>query len=524
MDLSAATAILNPADILSLLPLLGNAPAASTSFSVSSQQDFSAVLTELTGPVDNEEASSTPVLAAQGATPPPSMTDSKSLGTVSSAEPAPTSEIAVVDLAPTNHPTNVHDAHFARSDPRAKQPQQPPLLSTATPGGIVVSLLTNATVPFSIAAAFTATTKLCELKAQPSKVADGSASSSQAAIPSSLSQPELERAFADVRKFQYTVQEQTTRQPVASPRQELADAPVEDGPSKADAIPTTPQVVAALPAPQSEPEQAVTDVEKPEWTVQPETSKQRAAGQSEQQASASVEPGPSKAVAVPTGPQVVAALPFPQPEPEQVVAEVKKPECATQAQTSNPKQTAVWQREQPASEPGPAEPVRLAAVTTDAIANVQQQALPLRIIAAQKIVSETKPDEKNRQGPAPSPGDANATTPTTQVSDLIRPVDRLDRPVAAHPIEIPNIPHLPVVRVVSMELGDSDSQVTIRIQERGGDVAMQLNAGSDALQQDLQSSVGSLEHALKQEHVQVSTIEVSRKSPIDKVRRMKEAR
>jgi hypothetical protein len=52
---------------------------------------------------------------------------------------------------------------------------------------------------------------------------------------------------------------------------------------------------------------------------------------------------------------------------------------------------------------------------------------------------------------------------------------------------------------------------------------MQHNAGSDPLHQDLQSSLGSLVRALKQEQVQVSNVEVSRKSPIGKVRRMKEA-
>jgi hypothetical protein len=99
----------------------------------------------------------------------------------------------------------------------------------------------------------------------------------------------------------------------------------------------------------------------------------------------------------------------------------------------------------------------------------------------------------------------------------------MEQAAAANPIEVPNLPHLPVVRTVAMEVGDPGSEVTIRIQERGGDVAMQLNTGNDPLQQDLQSSVGSLVHALKQEQVQVSNIEVSRKSPIDKVRRMKES-
>ena len=74
-----------------------------------------------------------------------------------------------------------------------------------------------------------------------------------------------------------------------------------------------------------------------------------------------------------------------------------------------------------------------------------------------------------------------------------------------------------------MEVGDPGSEVTIHIQERGGDVTLQLNTASEPLRQDLQSSVASLVHALKMDQVQVSNVDVSRKSPIDKVRRMKEA-
>src|SRR3954469_19555734 len=55
MDLTA-TAIPNSADLFSLSPLIGNAPAASTDSSASSAQDFSALLTELTGPGNIETA------------------------------------------------------------------------------------------------------------------------------------------------------------------------------------------------------------------------------------------------------------------------------------------------------------------------------------------------------------------------------------------------------------------------------------------------------------------------------------
>lgn len=514
-DLSAATAILNPADILSLLPLLGNAPAASTGFSVCSPKDFSAVLTELTGPGDNEPASSTPVAPAQ----------------------------AIAALPPTQAATAVAP-EIACVDPASGSRAATKVAPTKAPGGTVVISSANATIPFSPAAIFTVATT------------NSSPSALQTHIPSSLSKPELEQAFADVKTFTYSVTEETAKQPVVppaptpsqavavplaaepEPKQVATDAkkpeceihaeasnqevvasreqplamPPESGPTKADVTPAAPHAVTATRAPQPEPEQQTVSEAKQNLTVPLE----------QLVATASVKTCASKPDETPTAPEAVTAPSAPEPQPAQIVRDVKNPESAVPAQ--RPKESAVEQHVQPETEPATMEPPRAAPVTTDAITNVQQQLLPLRIIAVQKVVSESKPTEKNKQGAAPSPGDPNATTPASQVSDLIRPVDRMERPVAAHPVEIPNIPHIPVVRTVSMEVGDSDSQVTIRIQERGGDIALQLSAGCDALRRDLQSSAGSLEQALRQDHVQVSTIEVSRKSPIDKVRRMKEAR
>ena len=62
-----------------------------------------------------------------------------------------------------------------------------------------------------------------------------------------------------------------------------------------------------------------------------------------------------------------------------------------------------------------------------------------------------------------------------------------------------------------------------RLEARDGDLALKLNSGNEPLRQDLESGVGSLVNALKDEQIQVSNVEVS-KSPINKVRRMKEAR
>ena len=53
---------------------------------------------------------------------------------------------------------------------------------------------------------------------------------------------------------------------------------------------------------------------------------------------------------------------------------------------------------------------------------------------------------------------------------------------------------------------------------------MQLNAANEPMRHELESSVSALLNALKDQEVKVSNVEVFRKSPIDKVRRMKEAR
>jgi hypothetical protein len=94
---------------------------------------------------------------------------------------------------------------------------------------------------------------------------------------------------------------------------------------------------------------------------------------------------------------------------------------------------------------------------------------------------------------------------------------------AAQPVETPQMPHLKVLRAVSMEVGEGDSQVVIRIQENSGDLSLQLNAGNEPLRRELQSSVSSLLNALRHEQVKVTNVEVTRKAPADRVRRMKGA-
>lgn len=52
---------------------------------------------------------------------------------------------------------------------------------------------------------------------------------------------------------------------------------------------------------------------------------------------------------------------------------------------------------------------------------------------------------------------------------------------------------------------------------------LHFGAGSDTLHHGLESSVDSLVNALRQEKIQVCNVDVSRKSPIEKVRRTKES-
>jgi hypothetical protein len=136
-------------------------------------------------------------------------------------------------------------------------------------------------------------------------------------------------------------------------------------------------------------------------------------------------------------------------------------------------------------------------------------------------MQEAKAADRSKASATPDK-DVIAAVPETQLTDLVRPVERVDQMQAAHTIEIPNIPHLPLVRIVAMQVGEADSEVTVRIQQRDGNLTLQLNSDNDRLHQNLQSSVGSLAQALKLENVSVSGIEVSRKSPAYRVRRMKE--
>lgn len=199
-----------------------------------------------------------------------------------------------------------------------------------------------------------------------------------------------------------------------------------------------------------------------------------------------------------------------QPELERAFADVKRFKLTVQPEV--PASSAVPARQQPSVSQD--QPSKVAIVTTDSLQNITQQQLPPRVVPVlKKFVQEANPADRSKSSPAPA-NDLIAPTLTDRVADLVRPIERVERvdqtPVA-HTIEIPNVPHLPVVRIVAIQVDEADSEVTVRIRQRGGVLTFQVNADNERLHQNLQSSVGSLAQALKLEHVP-SGMEVSRKS------------
>jgi hypothetical protein len=217
-----------------------------------------------------------------------------------------------------------------------------------------------------------------------------------------------------------------------------------------------------------------------------------------------------------------AAEPLPlfqlaHPELDCVCADLRRFELTVEPEVSTPSALPAGQQVSVTQD----QPLKMAFITTDPVKNLTQQQVPARIVPILKVVPEAKAADRNKSSAATG-YDLIALAPTGHPIDLVRQLEHVDPPPAAHTIEIPNIPHLPVVRIVSMQVGESDSEVTVRIQQREGNVTLQLNSDNDRLHQALQYSVGSLAQALKLQNVPVTGIEVSRKSLPHRVRRMKE--
>ena len=165
-------------------------------------------------------------------------------------------------------------------------------------------------------------------------------------------------------------------------------------------------------------------------------------------------------------------------------------------------------------------PSKLAIVTTDAVANVLQQQLPPRVVPVLRVVPEQKPaDRSKRNWDQPLISRCHRRHATSTIS------------FAPQSGSISRLQHIRSNFKSSSSAGCAHGRHAsgrsrlrvVRIQQRSsGEVTLQLNARQRESQQNLQSSVASLAQALKLENVSVSGIEVSRKSPADKVRRMKE--
>jgi hypothetical protein len=233
----------------------------------------------------------------------------------------------------------------------------------------------------------------------------------------------------------------------------------------------------------------------------------------------------------------------PSPTPDAILEDVKKleitirPDLEKLAETprspenpdamledvGHPEATTRHDAVKPTEAPTQLELPNQAEITTDPILSVRQRQIPHLWVAIPKLLVERASSDRKNEPVVMQKGDSNAQAPAFQMPDPARATDSIEQPRPAHYVEIPNVPKLPTVRTVLMEVGDADSQVIVRIEDRGGNMNLHFGAGNETMHHSLESSVGSLIHALKRENIEVTNVEVTRKSPIEKVRRMKEA-
>src|SRR5262249_18849086 len=139
-----------------------------------------------------------------------------------------------------------------------------------------------------------------------------------------------------------------------------------------------------------------------------------------------IDDAPAPATALLVRPEVL------QPELERAFADIKKFEFTVQTEPA-----PLQQKDAPAVG---VDPAKAALVATDPLVTVQQQQLPPRIVAIQKVVAEARSSERGKLNSA-STSDVTAPAATAQSADLIRPAERVDQAAPANPIEIPNLPH-----------------------------------------------------------------------------------
>ena len=473
IELNAAT--LSAPDILSLIPNL-EASAGSTNSSATTAQDFSAMLTEMIGSALPGAVSSASALTIAG--PAQSTTLSATMPqniTVQTAQPTqgqPAAVVLTVQAALPQQPAQAVQAALPQQPAQPAQatlPQQP-----AQPAAPIELPLPQ--VPPQPTQRLPIQARPIPAAPAPSDVTPDQTNEQTATVPQLQIEQELPKSLTPEKpKDPAKTQDPQTAQPAQ--KDPTAVVPV---------LPFVPVAVASCAA----------SGEKP-FSAHETQSQQPRVGDP------AVAPAP------------IALPPALQQQVQRAWADVKKFDFKVQVETTQPAQGQ--------AQAAPAELPKQAIVTTDPLANIQLQQLPPRITAIEKLAPEARLADRAKPESEHQTSDGSTAAPVVHFADMTQPVEHVEQAQAAHTVEIPNLPHVHIVRTVSMEVGDADSQVTVHIQERAGDISLQLNAGNEPLHQDLQSSIGSLVQALKQEQVQVSNVDVSRKSPIEKVRRMKEA-
>src|SRR5262249_11007424 len=96
------------------------------------------------------------------------------------------------------------------------------------------------------------------------------------------------------------------------------------------------------------------------------------------------------------------------------------------------------------------QPQKQVIVTTDPLASIQLQQLPPRVMAVEKIVHEMKLAARGKSETASEPADKPALASPFHFADVTHSIEQVEQARPAHYVEIPQLPHVPVVRTVAM--------------------------------------------------------------------------
>ena len=162
--------------------------------------------------------------------------------------------------------------------------------------------------------------------------------------------------------------------------------------------------------------------------------------------------------------------------PEQLLEDVKKIEITVKREAVSPPHPLPQQ--QPPIE---VELLRPAVITTDPIANLQQRQLLPRIMPIEKIAIAAHVAERRKPDVGEPVVEGRTSANAPHFPNPFQAVESAEAPRPAQLVEIPEMPKLQVVRTVSMEVGEAESQVTIRIEEKDGGMKLHLGARSETM-------------------------------------------